>query len=220
MLTEVHRQAQDNPIIRMSMEIRAGNRLMHGAYGDSLVASAGELGQERIRAIVLDADQILCGLNRTRVAYNARIRQMRGLAGEAEFWHPALGDKLICLRNNSTKALFNGGLWHAVEVNTKAKFGKPGELAILGSSQDEDRGLLWLDVHEEFFDGTEYLLDWKERRRSDEFTFGWAITCHKSQGSQWDTVVVFDESSGFREARSKWLYTAVTRAAQAVTVIV
>ena len=61
---------------------------------------------------------------------------------------------------------------------------------------------------------------WRERRDSDEFTFGWAITCHKSQGSQYDAPIVFDESHAFREAKMNWLYTAVTRAAERVTVVV
>jgi len=37
MLTEVHRQAQDDPIVRLSMMIRAGNSLQEGHYGESAV---------------------------------------------------------------------------------------------------------------------------------------------------------------------------------------
>lgn len=72
----------------------------------------------------------------------------------------------------------------------------------------------------EFFTGTEKDLDWRKRREADEFTYGWALTCHKSQGSSWDNVIVFDESRTFREDAAKWLYTAVTRAAERVTVVV
>src|SRR5262249_29474959 len=39
MLTEVHRQAQDDPIVRLSMQIRAGNRLMPGSYGETQVVT-------------------------------------------------------------------------------------------------------------------------------------------------------------------------------------
>ena len=38
--------------------------------------------------------------------------------------------------------------------------------------------------------------------------------------SQWDKVVLFDESFAFREHRARWLYTAVTRAAKALTVVI
>jgi hypothetical protein len=50
------------------------------------------------------------------------------------------------------------------------------------------------------------------------FAFGYAITCHNSQGSQWDSVLVFDESKVFRQDRCGWLYTAITRAADRVVV--
>ena len=44
MLTEVHRQARDNPIIRLSMEIREGaERLAVGDYGDSRVIRRADI---------------------------------------------------------------------------------------------------------------------------------------------------------------------------------
>ena len=103
MLTEVHRQAQDDPIVRLSMDIRAGNRLQPGIYGETQVVTRDELDPQR----VLDADQVLVGRNATRRAYNIRMRQRRGFEGEL----PIAGDKLVCLRNNRRKGLFNGGLW-------------------------------------------------------------------------------------------------------------
>jgi exodeoxyribonuclease-5 len=214
MLTEVHRQAQDNPIIRMSMMIREGQRLQAGEYGESLVTSRAAIGGDRLRELVLGADQLLCGLNRTRIAYNRRIRALKGLTGVGEEWHPTAGDRLICLKNKREKQIFNGGMWVADSVTDKF-----GCLSIEATSLDEVRDPLTLEVAEEFFVGAEHKMDWRERRKYDEFTFGWAITCHKSQGSQWNDVIVFDESGAFREARSNWLYTAITRAAEKVTVI-
>ncbi|MFM8749772.1 ATP-binding domain-containing protein, partial [Rhabdaerophilum sp.] len=55
---------------------------------------------------------------------------------------------------------------------------------------------------------------------TDEFDYGYALTVHKAQGSQWDKVVLFDESFAFREHRARWLYTAVTRAAKALTIVI
>lgn len=214
MLTEVHRQARDNPIIRMSMDIREGGCLKAGEYGESLVTGRAGIGHDRLRDLVLSADQLLCGMNRTRIAYNRRIRLLKGLTGEAEDWHPTQGDRLICLKNKRDKAIFNGGMWTADSVADKF-----GCLSIEVTSLDEKRDPLTVEVAEEFFTGTEHKIEWRERRKYDEFTFGWAITCHKSQGSQWDHVIVFDESGAFREARSNWLYTAVTRAANKVTVV-
>lgn len=214
MLTEVHRQARDNPIIHMSMVIREGGRLKRGDYGDSRVVDRASIGRDVLREAVLGADQVLCGLNRTRTTYNDRIRSLKGLAGTLKPWHPIVGDRLICLRNKRDRHLFNGSTWNAIEVADKF-----GTLEMTAGSLDEERDPVAIRVPEEFFNGTEQRLHWRDKRDLDEFTFGWAITCHKSQGSQWDDVVVFDESGAFRDARSNWLYTAVTRAAERVTVV-
>src|SRR3569623_3600695 len=113
MLTEVHRQAQDNPIIRLSMDIRAGEYLEPGRYGETEVVPKGELDPQR----VLDADQVLVGRNNTRRVYNMRMRERRGFKDTM----PVAGDKLVCLRNNRKKGLFNGGLWQETERPTNHK---------------------------------------------------------------------------------------------------
>src|SRR5215210_6682011 len=101
MLTEVHRQARDNPIVRLSMAVRAGGRLPLGRHGESRVLSRGEIDA----AEVTRADQVLVGLNRTRRLYNRRIREILGYRDPM----PAAGEKLVCLRNYKTKGLLNGG---------------------------------------------------------------------------------------------------------------
>ena len=77
MLTEVHRQAFDNPIVRLSMQVRAGERPKPGDYGDTQVVRRDGLDPQR----VLDAEQVLVGRNATRRAYNIRMRERRGFAG-------------------------------------------------------------------------------------------------------------------------------------------
>jgi exodeoxyribonuclease V len=58
------------------------------------------------------------------------------------------------------------------------------------------------------------------RRNSDAFGFGYVLTVHKAQGSQWDDLVLFDESGAFRDHRHRWLYTGITRAAKRLTLVV
>src|SRR5215475_5297859 len=99
-LTEVHRQAKDDPIIFLSMQVREGKRLEPGEYGQSQVVRRAALDPAR----VLGADQLLVGRNATRRAYNMRMRERRGFAEIL----PLAGDKLVCLRNNRRKRLFNG----------------------------------------------------------------------------------------------------------------
>lgn len=211
MLTEIHRQAADNPIIRMSMEIREGGYLEHGRYGESLV-----IGRDAVdRDAVLEADQVLAGRNKTRVAYNDRLRELKGLPAH----EPVAGDRLVCLRNNPIKKLLNGQIWLAAEVKKRS----PTRFAMTLEPDEpgvgRGKGATKVITHAAFFSGEEDQLSWPERKQFDEFTFGYCLTVHKAQGSQWDDVYLFDESYVFREDRQRWLYTAVTRAAEKITVV-
>ena len=79
--------------------------------------------------------------------------------------------------------------------------------------EDSTHKPLRIGVLPEFFTSEEEI-PYALRRDSDEFDYGYALTVHKAQGSQWDNVVLFDESGAFRDHRARWLYTAVTRAAE------
>jgi len=77
-----------------------------------------------------------------------------------------------------------------------------------------------VSVKAECFTGKIEELDWPSRKKYDEFDYGYVLTVHKSQGSQWDDVVLFDESFAFPDSRERWLYTGITRAAKRLTVVV
>ncbi len=62
-------------------------------------------------------------------------------------------------------------------------------------------------------------MPWWERKEAQEFDYGYALTVHKSQGSQWNKVVLFDESNCFKKDARRWLYTGITRAAEEVKII-
>jgi len=76
-----------------------------------------------------------------------------------------------------------------------------------------------VSVRPECFTGGIESLEWPLRKRYDEFDFGYVLTVHKAQGSQWDDVVLFDESFAFPDSRERWLYTGITRAARRLTVV-
>ncbi len=209
MLTEVHRQAQNDPIVRMSMMVREGNPLEVGRFGDSEVVRRDALDPDRVMA----ADQVLVGRNATRRAYNTRVRQKQNIEDPL----PVAGDKLVCLRNNRKKALFNGGLWRV-----KSRAQSRSKIVTMRLSPDEDFGgrLTKVSVRADCFAGGVENIPWEQRRPYDEFDYGYVLTVHKSQGSQWDDVVLFDESFAFQDSRARWLYTGITRAAKRLSVVV
>jgi exodeoxyribonuclease-5 len=208
MLTEVHRHAAGNPIIKLSMLVREGGRPEIGTYDKTRVIKRSEIDS----AGVTKADQILVGLNRTRRAYNKRLRELFGFT-EAM---PEAGDKLVCLKNDRKKGLLNGGIWLVKGLQPMRR--NKLRMTIV-PEDDPQRKPLRVGVLPQFFEGAEEI-PYALRRDSDEFDFGYALTVHKAQGSQWDEVVLFDESGAFREHRSRWLYTGITRAAERLTLVV
>lgn len=210
LLTEIHRQARDNPIITLAMQVREGRELMYGDYGTAKVISKNEVTQD----LVLGADQVLVGTNKTRRRYNKRLRELKGF--NVDF--PQAGDKLVCLRNDQVKGLLNGSLWQVMTSSRETV--KPGiNLLIKPEDDDMNRGAAKIKLLKAAFEDIETEIPWATRKRYDEFDFGYALTVHKAQGSQWNDVVLFDESWAFRDTRERWLYTAVTRAAETLTIV-
>ncbi len=205
MLDEIHRQAGDNPIIRLATDVRNGKKLSLGQYGTSKIITLEELDRQEVLAV----DQIIVGKNATRHDYNARLRELQGR--KSKFPEPT--DKLVCLRNNHELGLLNGAIWETIAV------GHADDTNVMMEIQNEDMDYLEVTAHSHYFLGTEADLPWWERKEAEEFDYGYALTCHKAQGSQWDDLMVFDESYCFRKDRNRWLYTAITRAAEKLTIV-
>jgi len=203
MLTEVHRQAKESPIIGMATAVRNEKFLREGKYGINEVLPKGvRLSPED----VLSYDQILVGKNATRSSINARIRELRG----HKEWHPIPGDRLICLKNNRELGLLNGAPWWVTDL------GEVDNDILFATVEDEDKNVLTIPIHGRIFRGED--VPWWDAKAAEHFDFGYAITVHKSQGSQWDKVLLYDESYCFKQDRFKWMYTGVTRAAKQLTI--
>ncbi|MDG3575834.1 ATP-dependent RecD-like DNA helicase [Rhizobium sp. YJ-22] len=210
LLTDIHRQAQDNPIIQIAMDVREGKEIPYGEYGKARVISKNEVTQ----SLVLDADQVLVGTNRTRRRYNQRLRELKGFSAQ----YPQSGDKLVCLRNDPAKGLLNGSLWQVMSSSKETV--KPGiNLMIRPEDDDMDRGAAKIKLLKAAFEEPDTEIPWSTKKRYDDFDYGYALTVHKAQGSQWNNVVLFDESWAFRDSRERWLYTGITRAADSLTIV-
>ena len=237
-LDEIMRQEAESEIINLTMDIRAGKPLTRYQGKEVQVLNKDEL----TTGMLLWADQIICAKNETRIALNNQMRDLLGRSGG-----PQDGDKVICLKNNwdiysvNDNPLVNGTIGYLKDsfstyINLPKQItsdGQPKKLDILTanfiSDIEEDYGILNMD--KQLITTGVPGLDWKtsykmgrnwrfQDKIPDQFTYGYAITCHKSQGSEWNNVLVIEEGFPFeKEEHKQWLYTAATRAAKKLVII-
>lgn len=197
-LHTIHRQALESPIIRQAHAVRQGNP--YEADGDAFrVAKHGELTAEE----KLDADMILCWTNATKRAINRHMRELRGF----QFMpHPQAGEPVLCLRNAPDYGIFNGAIYTLLEPFME------GDTWIVIEVEGVPTRVDCVN-----FEGIKTGLP-VGVKATTWFDFGYALTVHKAQGSEWSNVILIDEYRR-REERKEWLYTGITRAADKITII-
>lgn len=207
-LEEIHRQAADSPIIWLANEVRNGRDIPMGEFGEGLVRCLPKADWDT--QTIVDADQVITGMNNSRKKIT---RQMRKFIGFDQVF-PLAGDKLICRKNDHDKGLLNG-----VGARAKAEGNKRGNIIYLDVEYD-GRDLMGQICDPGYFE--ENYGDRTHFPKGDgisHFDYGYCITGHKSQGSQWNHVVIADDKmrANDREQRRKWLYTVITRAEERLT---
>lgn len=219
MLTEIHRQAKDNPIIQMATAVREGRGLSIGSYGKSSVTNVmphddavwelHKRGQD---------EQLIVGRTKIKDAYNKKARRAYKFVGD----FPNVNKSLICLRNNHEIGLLNGSQWVVQEVEDN----DDNVLHLVLRDEHGDRTITcdaWKDVFTLGENEFKNSMSYRERCEAEEFDYAYAITCHRAQGSEWLKVFVLDELPLWKRDGNnehlKWLYTAITRAQEKVTIL-
>ena len=222
-LTEIHRQAADNPIIHLATMAREGRDLDFGDYGNGV-----RVIDRRNDNATLDMDReamVLCGTHKTRWKLTSKNRKALGYYESG----PCEGEPLLVTRNfKKNAAMVNGALF---ECMTEHGDLTPGNARLRLRVKDVENNGAEYDV-----EVTQGLFEEHRARKKNAYSasasdafrankecvhmdWGHVLTCHKSQGSQWDEVVVHDESAAFKDDRYRWLYTAITRAAERLTIV-
>jgi exodeoxyribonuclease-5 len=226
------------PDILLEEVMRNGGKILELAT-DVRMNGPGCLAKKTYRRIVrpsiprseaMSYSQVLVGRNATRWAKNQSIRSMMDL-GEGEF--VAVGDRILCTSNNRQFGIFNGQQFTVTKV-PEDFFDEKGVIALsinceCGALKAGNRcsSCGWIEREIPVWvggflgePGEKFLrsLGFKSKMAM-EAVHGYAITVHKAQGSEWESVLLVNESFCFRSEAEKWLYTAVTRAQEKLTVI-
>jgi exodeoxyribonuclease V len=223
-LETIHRQAQDNPIIQLSIWARESGMIPVGKFGvgvRKLDRYDSSTGQE-VEDILRRQDEelmVLTGYNWTRQKLNQEIRGYREIEGKT----PKKGDRVIALRNNWEAGIYNGmtGTMEAIEPIEQENEIKWYEAEIIM----DDEGLLYTGkISAPQFGSPKTLVEYEGLRGAalgDLFDFGYALTVHKAQGSQAPRVLLFEERNKHMsdEDWRRWLYTGVTRAEEELTIV-
>ena len=230
-MKEIVRQAENNPIIQVATMAREGQTIPYGNYGDKVcVIRKNALSPSERKRLFLKADQIICGRNRTRMSINQEVREYKGISANKIL--PIEEEKLICTLNDWEKPLDKAERFHLVNGiigiarEVKESFDDLATMYFQADFMDEeikvpfDTGIFTHGKYRHLYgdraitlsDGTvvhegNFALLHKMRAVSDEpicrFEFAYAVTCHKAQGSEFDFVIVFDESCAFGEERNR-----------------
>lgn len=226
-LDEIVRQAQDSEIIRLSMDIRARVPLVKHKGSEVSIVSKHQLND----AYYAGADQIIAAKNITRTNINWKCRKIKFGPDVPDY--PVEGEKIICLKNywdtmsNQGDPLINGliGNLNNINYNNSILFKDLFDKEMIANFSIEENNTfrnLFMD-YKLFTDGKQTINseNWQKFKGVPKpllFDYAYCITCHKSQGSEFDKVLVFDEyMKGTDHAR--WLYTAATRAKQKLIIV-
>lgn len=224
-LEEIHRQALDNPIIKLSMMVRNGQYIKCGNYG--LAAKFTRYKANRfLGKLKVDPDTIcLCGVNKTRVKINELLRENHGFTRK----QPYAEEKVICLKNNRDLGIMNGmtGYVRKLIVTSDETY----ELTVDVDGGYRIRTIVYGNIfgkvkYDTAFEDASHprvkqVLRQYQQKHADLFDFGYCISVHKSQGSEWERVVLFDERNFYQtdDDYTRWLYTGITRARTKLLII-
>ena len=231
-LSTIKRQALDNPIIKLSMDIRNGKEIPFGFFDDN------NKSVFKIKWKTKDCNRIfenvdfknqdvltLCAFNKTRVAVNKIIRKLLDFNRD----EPYPGERIICLRNNHTSKIMNGQL--ATVLFLKYAYKNFYNITLqMDGFDDPYNGLVYnksfnVENYGDIFEiikSKSFISSVKKTgyNQADFFDFGYVTTVHKSQGSEYDKIILFQEMGYWdTDYKKRWLYSAVTRAKNKLMII-
>ncbi len=234
-LDEIMRQAAESEIIQLTQKIRNGEEIPYTKGKEVMVIPKAEL----VTGHLTWADIVLCATNNVRHKINEQMRGLLGKEGPLQD-----GDKIVVKRNYwddcnaEGDALVNGMIGTVqnvfdsfVEIPRFIKNDRHHIPTIMCDIIPEfGSAFPFTNIDKDFVLTENPCVDWRvsyalgKMHKGDilprQATYGYAVTCHAAQGSEWDKVLVLEESFPFqKDEHKRWLYTACTRASDKLVLI-
>lgn len=243
-LHEIMRQAAESDIIQLTMDIRAGKPLVGKMGNDARVL----YGCERMPGMYLWADEVICYTNEKRRELNLHISELHGFdpsklqIGQKIICLRNHWD--VC--SDKSDPLVNGAIMYITKIH---KYGEqrynlrvphPVTMKYAYIDAVDEVGGTYNNICVDYiqivtgisqFEGdlryrVERYAEYRAREYGEylpvplEFDYGWAITCHKAQGSTFGKVLVEEEKGPYSyDEHQRWLYTACTRPSDKLVLI-
>lgn len=206
LLDQVHRQALDSEIIQVATMIR--NQNWEALLQFKPEKDAQIFWTERDRFLQFpDYGQPLCYQNFTRYDLTKKIKGVK-------YFIPEVGNPIVCMKNNKHLKIYNGQLMRIESIGSMDE----NDLTFMFDGRSYSSTMKYFNLYNQEFNRDTLRqaiqaisedLDWHR----NAFDYAYVLTVHKAQGSQWDTVTLYDDNySSPDHEYARWLYTGVTRA--------
>lgn len=241
-LATIHRQSGGSSILDAADIVRSGSFLEPGLWDDDatqvLHEDEGHVDGVMFRQLLRDSDAVLVARNATRIRLNQLMRSIRGHERFPGDWLPKPGELIVAIERGSNDVfpgqpeISNGQQLVVDEVvrlgeGTKKSSGEPFEFAVVQAHFRDNPSIRgqW-PVSQEMLVGKHVIGDEVVTKgiagpRSGVLRcdWGYALTVHKAQGSEWGRVLVVDHGAYDKVGQKQWNYVALTRARSTVTVV-
>ena len=231
-LTEIHRHALDSPIIGLSKWVREEGYIpLNRVFSKDVFKlswhhpKCKKIWNEKV-SFNDDNMIILTAFNVTRTALNDNIRKKL----EYKYETPYPGERVVCLQNDHNRGIMNGQIGRVLWV-----MAEDHDLYRMTLDMDHIVDPIECTVAKKCFGQVSYTMYNRSKKSikqheyvSDKgigpvnyFDYGYVISVHKSQGSEWQKVILFEQRTQRwdDDYYTRWLYTAITRAREKLFII-
>jgi len=227
LLTEIVRQSANDQIIRLSMMLRNFEDFKVGTYDSVIIKNKYKHNTNDNLKYITNDSIILCGTNKTRKSLNESARVLKGHNPKNM---PNNNEPLILFSGFNKKQIFNSDIIYGVNDLNEDPIRDDVEYFGFTKEEDDDECLLYNDdpsdekslipmIYHDGENSKKQML--KIRGKGILWSFNYAISVHKAQGSEWDNILIYDESYCWKnEEKYRWQYTALTRAKKYATILI